>query len=43
MKGPAGGIYSPAKRSDTGYLGVRLSKPARDRIAAYGEQLRRAG
>lgn len=39
VKGPSGGVYRPAKRSTTGYLGVRLSPVARDRVSNYTLQL----
>ncbi|MDE4059759.1 DNA primase family protein [Phaeobacter gallaeciensis] len=39
VKGPNGMVFKPAKRSTTGYLGVRLTTPARDRIAQYSGQL----
>lgn len=41
-KGQAGEVFGPAKRSDTGYLGIRITDAARNRIAQYGEELRAA-
>lgn len=40
IKGQTGMVYAPAKRSDTGYIGIKLSAAAMDRIAEYGEELR---
>lgn len=42
VKGPTGLVYAPAKRSTTGYLGIRLTTAARDRIAAYSDRIRGA-
>ena len=42
VKGVGGLVYTPAKRSTTGYLGIRISPEARDRLAAFSEQLRGA-
>ncbi|WP_417723971.1 phage/plasmid primase, P4 family [Salipiger sp.] len=42
FKGPDGQQFTPAKRSDTGYIGIRLKEDAWDRIAKYGEQIRAA-
>jgi putative DNA primase/helicase len=40
VKGAAGVVYTPGKRSDTGYFGIRISDAAMDRIAQFGDQLR---
>ena len=42
MKGPGGHVFTPAKVSDTGYRGLKLSQAAMDRIAAHGDELRAA-
>lgn len=40
VKGAGGMVFAPGKRSDTGYIGIRIKPAAMDRIAAYGEELR---
>lgn len=40
VKGPNGAMFSEAKRSTTGYVGIKISKACRDLIAAHGDQLR---
>jgi putative DNA primase/helicase len=42
MKGPSGHVFTPAKVSDTGYRGIKISTEAMDRIALYGDELRAA-
>ena len=42
VKGPDGHMFRPVKRSTTGYLGVAIKPSARDRIAAFSDQLRMA-
>lgn len=42
VKGPEGQMFTEAKRSTTGYLGIRLTPAARDRIAGFSDQLRSA-
>lgn len=43
VKGEGGAVYSPGKRSDTGYFGIRIKPAARDRIDQFQDQIRRAG
>tara|TARA_R110002012_G_scaffold189693_1_gene357092 strand:- start:1545 stop:3404 length:1860 start_codon:yes stop_codon:yes gene_type:complete len=40
VQGPDGQKFAWKKRSDSGYGGIQLTKPARNRIAEYGEELR---
>lgn len=40
IKGPSGAVFREFKRSDTGYLGVRIGQAALDRIAQFGDELR---
>lgn len=42
VKGESGAVYTPGKRSDTGYSGIRIKPAARERIAQYLDQIRRA-
>lgn len=42
FKAQGGQVFTHTKRSDTGYLGIRLKDEARDRIAEYGDALRGA-
>ena len=39
VKGPDDMVFSPVKRSDTGYMGIRVKPAAMDRIAEYRTQL----
>jgi putative DNA primase/helicase len=40
VKGATGLMYTYGKRSDTGYLGIRISQDALDRMVRFGDEVR---
>lgn len=40
VKGATGLMYTYGKRSDTGYLGIRISEDALDRMVRFGDEVR---